>query len=55
MMNTLERLVKAKKNTKVGNHAVKHLECMKTTCYFTGKCKVGTWGNVISREVKHVN
>lgn len=57
MMKTLERLVTATKNTTVNNHAVKYLDDVKTTCYYTGRGrKVGTWGNVINKgEVKHVN
>lgn len=55
MMKTLERLVTATKNTTINNHAVKYLDDVKTTCYFTGKCKVGTWGQIISREIAHVN
>jgi len=55
MMKTLERLVTATKNTTINNHAVKYLDDVKTTCYYTGKCKVGTWGQIINYEVKHVN
>ena len=55
MMKTLKRLVTATKNTTVNNHAVEHLNYVRTTCYYTGKCKVGTWGQITNREVKHVN
>ena len=55
MMKTLERLVIATKNTTINNHAVRHLNDVRTTCYYTGKCKVGTWGQITNREVKHVN
>ena len=57
MMKALEKLVASKGNARVGNHAVKYLDDVKTTCYYTGRGrKVGTWGNVINKgEVKHVN
>ena len=55
MMKTLARLVTATKSTTVNNHAVKYLNDVKTACYYTGKCTVGTWGQIINHEVKHVN
>ena len=57
MMKTLERLVTATKDTTVNNHAVKYLDDVATTCYYTGRGrKVGTRGNVINKgEDKHVN
>ena len=57
MMKTLEQLVSATKNTTANNHAVKYLDDVKTTCYYTGRGRrVGTWGNEISKgEVKSVN
>ena len=57
MMKALEKLVASKGNARVGNHAVKYLDDVVTTCYYTGRGrKVGTWGNVINKgEVKHVN
>ena len=57
MMKALKALVEAKHNKQVGKHAVRYLDDVETTCYYTGRGrKVGTWGNVIDKgEVKHVN
>lgn len=46
MMKALKALVASNRNAQVGNHAVKYLDDVMTTCYYTGR------GH---GEVKHVN
>lgn len=56
MMKALKALVESRKNMTIGNHTVRHLDDVRTTCYYTGKPKIGTWGQVISQgESRHVN
>lgn len=54
MMKTLARLVTATKDTTINNHAVEFLNEGEIVRYFTGKCTVGSWGQIIQREVKPI-
>lgn len=37
MMKALKALVASNRNAQVGNHAVKYLDDVMTTCYYTGR------------------